>query len=201
MRARQHVNPLSLVFETYQGTQVKSEMPLEVEIGCADAQFLFQKAEVDPNKSYIGLEIREKLVDDVNQRAAREKKNVKAIFCNASLHLTTIFEKHSIDRVFINFPDPWFKSRHHKRRMINRELLEQLSKVVKKDGEVFFQSDVWDVALETLELFEEMSHLYKNQAGEWSFWKQGNPYGVRSWREENAANTGLDVWRLMYKTA
>ena len=85
--------------------------------------------------------------------------------------------------------------------MINRELLEQLSKVVKKDGEVFFQSDVWDVALETLELFEEMSHLYKNQAGEWSFWKQGNPYGVRSWREENAANTGLDVWRLMYKTA
>jgi len=188
-----------MVFEKYQGDKIKSELPLEVEIGCADAQFLFQKAERDPNKTYIGLEIREKLVDDVNQRAKLEGKNIQAVFCNASLHLTDIFGEHTIERVFINFPDPWFKSRHHKRRMVNQELLEQLSNVVKEEGEVFFQTDVWDVALETLELFEKNNHLFENQAGEWSFWKKSNPYGVQSWREENAASTGLDVWRLMYK--
>jgi tRNA G46 methylase TrmB len=70
--------------------------------------------------------------------------------------------------------------------------------VVKPGGAVLIQSDVWEVALDALEVFERLDHLFENQAGEWSFWRQGNPYGVRSWREQHCEEEGLPIWRALY---
>ena len=59
MRIRQHVNPLDAFFETFRGVKpVLDDRPVEVEIGCADAQFLFERASADPSRQYIGLYIR-----------------------------------------------------------------------------------------------------------------------------------------------
>ena len=126
MRTRQHVNPLSMAFETYRGPKRIWTSPLEVEIGCADAQFLFERAAREPERHYVGLEIRENLVADVNKKAEQLGAPVSGIFCNANHHLSSIFEEASVDRVYLNFPDPWFKKKHHKRRMINGELLENV---------------------------------------------------------------------------
>ena len=65
-------------------------------------------------------------------------------------------------------------------------------------GELFFQTDVWAIALDAMATFDS-DERFVNDSGEWSFWKQGNPYGVRSWREQNAEETGLAIWRLMYR--
>ena len=46
--------------------------------------------------------------------------------------------------------------------------------------------------------FERRDERFANQAGEWTFWRDGNPYGVRSWREQNAEETGLPIWRIRY---
>jgi tRNA (guanine-N7-)-methyltransferase len=200
VRIRQHVNPLNVSFTKFRG-ELPALLPgreVELEIGCAEARFLFERAVQDPGRTYIGLEIREQLVDWVNQEARAAALPVHAVFCHANHHLRQILPPGSIRRVYVNFPDPWFKRRHHKRRLLDVELARDIHDLLTPDGEVFFQSDVWAIALDALESFELLDHMYENRAGAWSFWKRGNPYGVRSWREAHCEHDGLPIWRLLY---
>jgi tRNA (guanine-N7-)-methyltransferase len=201
MRIRQHVNPTQLHFARFRGERPPLDGRLvELEIGCADAQFLFERAAADPSRLYVGAEIREDLTVLVNKRARREAVPVHAVFCQAQLHLKELFPQGSVERVYVNFPDPWFKRRHHERRMVDPALGEQIAHVLRPGAELFVQSDVWDIALDAMATFDA-DDRFVNQSGEWSFWKQGNPYGVRSWREQNAEETGLTIWRIMYRRA
>ena len=201
MRIRQHVNPTALHFEKFRGERPPLDgRRIEMEIGCADAQFLFERAALDPTQLYVGLEIREDLVALVNKRARAGATPVHAVFCQAQLHTKDLFPEASVDRVFVNFPDPWFKRKHHGRRMVDDVLADQIAHALRPGGELFVQTDVWDLALDGLTAFE-LDPRFVNQAGEWTFWKQGNPYGVRSWREQNAEETGLPIWRILYHRA
>ena len=200
MRIRQHVNPNLTFFEVFRGIvpPFAPGVPVEVEIGCADAQFLFERAAIDPGRLYVGLEIREDFVDIVNKRAHLAGAPVPGVFCHAQHHTAEIFGKHRAARVFVNFPDPWFKRRHRDRRMVDRELGLQIAAITAPGADIFVQTDVWDIALDALAVFEGLDAYFENRAGAWSFWKGGNPYGVRSWREQHAEETGLPVWRIMY---
>jgi tRNA (guanine-N7-)-methyltransferase len=201
VRIRQHVNPNQLHFTRFRGERPPLDGRLvELEIGCADAQFLFERAAHDPSRLYVGLEIREDLTVLVNRRARREGVPVHAVFCQAQLHTKEIFAEGSVERVYVNFPDPWFKRRHHERRMVDPVLGDQIAHVLRPGGELFVQSDVWEIALDAMGTFDA-DERFVNTAGEWSFWKQGNPYGVRSWREQNAEETGLPIWRMKYRRA
>lgn len=201
VRVRQHVNPLGLSFEEFRGAlpAIEPGREIELEIGCAEAQFLFERAAQDDSRMYLGLEIRDRLVDWVNSEARAQGLPVHAVFCNANHHLRTLFAPGSVNRVYLNFPDPWFKRRHHKRRMIDEGLIRDIHHILAPGGELFFQSDIWDLAIDTMDLVERLDHLYDNRAGSWSFWKRGNPYGARSWRETHCEQEGLPVWRLWYR--
>jgi tRNA (guanine-N7-)-methyltransferase len=202
MRIRQHVNPLDLFFETFRGQKpvIDPERELEVEIGCADAQFLFERAAQEPARQYVGLEIREDLVTWVNDKAKQTGAPVTAVFCHAQLHVRAIFSAGVASRVYVNFPDPWFKRRHHVRRMVDAVLADQIAYMLRAGGELLVQTDVWDIALDAMSSFDgDVAERFVNVAGEWTFWKSGNPYGVRSWREQNAEETGLPIWRILYR--
>ena len=56
---------------------------------------------------------------------------------------------------------------------------------------------MWDIALDAMSTFDS-DDRFANAAGEWTFWRGGNPYGARSWREQNAEATGLPIWRMRY---
>jgi len=199
MRIRQHVNPNQVHFARFRGDRPALDGRLvELEIGCADAQFLFERAALDASRQYIGLEIREDLVKQVNRRARARGAPVQAVFCQAQLHMTEIFPPGAIERVYVNFPDPWFKRRHHDRRMVDDALAEGIATVTRPGADLFVQSDVWDIALDAMSTFER-DDRFVNVAGEWTFWRDGNPYGVRSWREQNAEATGLTIWRIRYR--
>ena len=201
MRIRQHANPNMLFYERMRVTAptvIADGRAVEVEIGCADAQFLFERAAQDPTRAYVGLEIREDLVTQVNRRARAAEVPVEAVFCQAQHHIDSLFAPASVDRVYLNFPDPWFKARHHDRRMIDERLAAGIARVVRPGGEVFMQSDVWDIALDAMDELERQDHAFANKAGDWRFWRGGNPFGVRSWREQNAEETGLPIWRIYY---
>ena len=199
MRIRQHVNPNQLHFARFRGEQPPLDGRLvEVEIGCAEAQFLFERAARDPDRLYVGLEIREDLVAQVNRRARETGAPVHAVFCQAQLHMAAVFPAGSIARVYVNFPDPWFKRRHHGRRMIDNALADGIAAATRFGAELFIQTDVWEIALAAMTTFE-VDERFRNTAGEWTFWRAGNPYGVRSWREQNAEATGLTIWRIMYQ--
>ncbi len=199
-RIRLHVNPLTIGKVEFRGEPARLEpgRPVELEIGCADAQFLFERAAIDPSRHYVGVEIREDLVEVVNARARAMGAPVHVVFAHALLHLSRAVPPGSVDRVYINFPDPWFKRKHHKRRMVDDALAAAVAEVTRPGADVFIQTDVWEVALDALDAFERADDAFVNQAGEWTFWRRGNPYGVRSWREQNAEETGLPIWRLLY---
>jgi tRNA (guanine-N7-)-methyltransferase len=199
VRIRQHVNPNQAHFARFRGERPALDgRPVELEVGCADAQFLFERAALEPARQYVGLEIREDLVHLVNRRARTQRVPVHAVFCQAQLHMTEIFAPASVDRVYINFPDPWFKRRHHARRMVDAALADGIAGVARPGAEVFVQSDVWAIALDAMATFER-DERFVNLAGDWTFWRTGNPYGVRSWREQNAEDTGLAIWRILYR--
>ncbi len=199
MRIRQHVNPHQAHFSRFRGDRPPLDGRLvELEIGCADAQFLFERAALDPSRLYVGAEIREDLTLLVNRRARSLRVPVHAVFCQAQLHLTEVFPSASVERVYVNFPDPWFKRRHRERRMVDEALSAQIAHVLRPGGELFVQSDVWDIALDALATFDSDAR-FTNATDEWCFWRGGNPYGVRSWREQNAEETGLPIWRILYR--
>lgn len=199
MRIRQHVNPLGLHFEQFRGDKPPLEhgRAIEVEIGCAEAQFLFERAAQAPDRTYVGLEIREDLVRLVNRKARALDVPVYAVFCQAQLHMAEIFGAAQVDRVYLNFPDPWFKRRHQKRRIIDAALVDSIASIARAGTDVFVQSDVWEIALDAMAVFER-DERFANAAGEWSFWRAGNPYGVRSWREQHAEEHALSIWRILY---
>ena len=90
-RIRQHVNPLHVQFAEFRGAAPEAAgRPIDVEIGCAEAQFLFERAAGDPDRTYLGLEIRHELVDEVNRRAERQHLPVRAVFGHANPHLAEL---------------------------------------------------------------------------------------------------------------
>lgn len=201
MRIRQHVNPLLLRFQKERPglLTLPPGDEVEVELGCAEAQFLFERAEKQPRNVYVGLEIREELVHQVNARAQAIGAPVLGVYCHINLDLLHLFAPKSVARIFINFPDPWFKTRHHKRRLMEDDLVVGCHEILRDGGELLFQSDVWDLALDALEVIERHPDRFENLAGPWSFWKEPNPYGVRSRREQGCEEDGAPVWRIFYK--
>jgi tRNA (guanine-N7-)-methyltransferase len=199
IRVRQHVNPHRVEYRFPHAARLSlpPDRDVDVDIGCADAQFLFQRAAVDPSREYIGLEIRDEFVAVVNQRARAAGLPVRALFAHANVHVRQMFAPGSIARVYVNFPDPWFKRYQRNRRVLDGEFAHDLAVALRPGGELFFQSDVFDLALDAMAVLEE-SDRFGNRAGAWTFWKGGNPFGVTSSREDSCVARGLPIWRLWY---
>ena len=202
MRIRQHVNPLKSDFLVPRGLRIEPPpgREVEVEIGCAEAWFLFDRVRADRRRWAVGLEIRRELVEPVNARARELGLPVHAVFCHANIDLPGMFRPGTVARFFVNFPDPWFKKRHHKRRLLDEAVVSACVAALRPGGELFFQSDVWELALEAMAALEAEPRL-ANAAGPWSFWRDANPYGARSRREVACAEEGLPVWRILYRRA
>lgn len=201
VRVRQHVNPLGAAFEELRAEvpELPPGKPIEVEIGCAEAQFLFERAARDPERVYVGVELREAVVEWVNEQARAKETPVRAIFCHANHHLLDVLPAGGVSRAYVNFPDPWFKRRHHKRRMIDERLARATAALLEPGGELFVQTDIWDIALDALDVFERAEDDFENLAGPWSFWRRENPYGARSAREEDCESKGKPIWRIRYR--
>jgi tRNA (guanine-N7-)-methyltransferase len=197
-RVRHHVNPLraDLLRPRVAGLPLPAAGPVEVELGCADARFLFERAPLHPATHFIGLEIREPLVSEVNRKAiALGLDNLRAHYANITVDLDPLFGDGRLAHVFINFPDPWFKRRHHKRRLVNQDLVRLIARKLAPGGRVLFQSDVFDLALDALGSFETADAPLANMCGPWSFCR-ANPYGARSLREVRTEARGERVWRI-----
>jgi tRNA (guanine-N7-)-methyltransferase len=200
-RVRHHVNPLHAAFQSRRiaPLALPVDRPVEAEFGCADARFLFERAPHHRDTYFVGLEIRKALVDQVNEQAAATGlDNLRAVSCHINVDLPTLVPEASLTRVFVNFPDPWFKRRHQKRRLMNDELVEVLHRKIRPGGELFFQSDVFDLALDALAVLEAAPDRFANLHGPWSF-ARDNPYGAKSLREVRCEERGMRIWRLWYR--
>ena len=129
--------------------------PIHLEIGCGKGDFMVELARRNPDINYIALE-KEKdvIVIALEKAAAAGIENV--IYCNSyAENLTDFFEKNEIQRVYLNFSDPWKKSRHAKRRLTSEKFLISYREILPDDGSIFFKTDnrpLFDFSLEQFPL-------------------------------------------------
>src|SRR5262245_14470905 len=173
-RIRQHVNPLKsdlLEIADVQRVTPAAGQALDVELGAAEAHFLIDLGRADRETLYVGVEIRRELVTFTNRELARAGlENVRLVFANMSVDMPRLFAPCSVRRFFLNFPDPWFKSRQHKRRVIGPELMEEIHRALAPGGELFVQTDIFDLGLEAMSAAEGATPArFENTHASWSF--------------------------------
>lgn len=205
VRVRQHVNPLSHKYrnpiEPPDWDRVYADLthPLHLDIGSARGYFLLCMAQLQADWNFLGLEIREPLVEEANKRRDElSLSNLHYLFCNAnnSLHLLLdSLPAGILQRVSIQFPDPWFKKRHHKRRVVQPEIVTALANYLTVGGEVFIQSDVKEVAVAMCEAFNSHSAFERTS----SEWLSVNPLPVPTERENYTLSRDEPVYRALFK--
>lgn len=198
-RVRRHANPLKSQHLVIPVERISTSdgRPLEVELGSAEGEFVFARARVEPSADVVGVEIRRDMVDRV-EREARGfgLGNAKSVFANISVDLPRLFAPGSVRRFFVNFPDPWFKSRQKKRRVLGPDLAADMREALKEGGEVYVMTDIFDIALEGMAALEGAGLV--NLRGPWSFFHE-NPWRAQSRREVTCLEMGRPIWRLHYR--
>jgi len=205
---RQHVNPLSKNFNEIESIPSLMEMfddsklNLHLDIGCASGEFLFDLALANTNWNYLGIEIREKLVKTAKLKARKKEiKNLYFVFGNVNKILNEFHTKlitKNLKSISLNFPDPWFKKRHHKRRVIQPELINILSNKMQKGSLIFIKTDVKD-------LFEYMDCTIKSNFNfkkidkkDFKYSESFNPNKVQTNREKYVKDKQLYILESIY---
>ena len=127
---------------------------LWVEVGCGKGKFTAETAEANPNVLLIAVErCREAMVVAMEKAQAMELKNVFFIDMDVA-NIEDIFDRGEMDRLFINFPDPWPRKKNAKRRLTHRSFLDKYCRTVKTGGEIHFKTDNAPLFQFSLEEFE-----------------------------------------------
>ena len=204
---RQHVNPLSQFFQlplSLPSTNVlfsKSHYPIHLDVGSAKGEFLIELATKYPDWNFVGLEIREPLVTLCeNKRKKLELTNLKFLFCNVNVSLDewlSDLDYGQLKRVSIQFPDPWFKRKHFKRRVLTTNLLNSIAKSMSEDGEIFIQSDILKLIEYMTNKIDKSRYFNRRDSGDIRFIDK-NPYDVKTDRELFSLKKNLPIYRAMY---
>ena len=204
VRVRQHVNPLSNKYQTtvepidWASFYLVPTQPLHLDIGCAKGHFVSQMATQQPDWNFLGLEIRAPLVEQaLQQRDRAALRNLHFLFCNANTSLAEVLQSLPagiLQQVSIQFPDPWFKKRHQKRRVVQPELVQSLAQHLPPGGRVVLQSDVEAVAQEMCDRFAEHVAFQRSHPD----WLPASPFAAQTDRETLTLSKGLPVFRAIF---
>ena len=205
---RQHVNPLSRFFQLPLELPAPDALfsdpgkPIHLDIGSARGQFLLALAEKQPEWNHLGVEIRRPLVAAAQRdRDTRDQHNLHFLFCNANVSLQGWMEalpRDRLQRVSIQFPDPWFKKRHQKRRVLQPALLLAIAAALEPGRELFMQSDVLEL-IEPMVSLTELCGCFERPDHDARPWRGTNPLPVPTERERYVLDQGLPVYRVLYR--
>ncbi|APZ49169.1 tRNA (guanosine(46)-N7)-methyltransferase TrmB [Jeotgalibaca sp. PTS2502] len=119
----------------------EKSQPIHIEVGSGKGQFIVGMAKQNPDINYIGIERQTSVaVMALDKILESELPNVKLLNTDGGL-ISDYFEAGEVDRVYLNFSDPWPKYKHEKRRLTYRSFLENYQTILKANGEVHFKTD------------------------------------------------------------
>ena len=131
-----------------------NDKPIHIEIGMGKGKFIHEMARLHPEINYIGIEkYSSVLLRALQKMEAEPLDNLLFIRMDAE-NIAEVFAEDEVDRIYLNFSDPWPKDRHAKRRLPSKEYLARYNQFLKKDGVLEFKTDnrgLFDFALEELE--------------------------------------------------
>ncbi|HEX2734524.1 MAG TPA: tRNA (guanine-N7)-methyltransferase [Polyangiaceae bacterium] len=176
---------------------LSASKPIELEIGPGHGGFILERLVSEPNTYIMGLEVRRKwatLVDERIQALGFAPRG--RVFSEDARAALPRFTSGSLARIYVHFPDPWWKKRHSKRRVVSPEFVDQAARLLISGGDVFIQTDVPERA----GLYEELftGHAAFDPWGESARVDDPN-FGARSPRERRALADGLPFARLRFR--
>ena len=169
-----------------------NDHPLRLEVGMGKGQFIMEQARRHPEVNFIGIEMYSSVLIRALQKMEEEElPNLKFLRIDART-LPECFAQGEVDRIYLNFSDPWPKDRHAKRRLTSRQFLARYDQVLKSDGIIEFKTDNrplfdfsleeakeanWNIDLCTYDLHHEEDLMQDNIMTEYEarFSAQGNP--------------------------
>lgn len=167
-RLRHHTNPLNfqekdLVIPDWDA--LLGGPPEEADIGIGLGDFLAEYALLHPQRRLVGMEVRQAFCEEAKLRLAQQDiQNAAVLYVDATRYLARVLPPGCLQRVFISFPDPWFKKRHAKRRLVKGDFVEQLHHVMAPGSELFVQTDQEHLAQE-IPTRIQASGLFINRLG------------------------------------
>lgn len=176
----------------------KNNHPIHLEVGMGKGRFLMEMAQKHPENNYLGME----LYDSVLLRAIQKRQAMDApienlyFLCMDARMLPEIFGEKEIQKIYLNFSDPWPKARHAKRRLTSRQFLQRYAQILTPDGTVEFKTDNLDLFTFSLTEVQEagwnlLSHTYDLHGDE-----EMNRGNVMTEYEEKFSARGNPIYKL-----
>ena len=140
----------------------RPEQSLYVELGCGKGGFISQIACKHPENNYIGIDLVDPMlglakrkVEEIYQEQNRQIDNVLLTRFDIERILMILSEQDSVDRIYINFCNPWPRGKHHKKRLTHTRQLEKYRQILKEDGTIYFKTDDDNLFEESIGYFEQ----------------------------------------------
>ena len=167
------------------------EAPLMLEVGFNRGRFITELAERHPDRNVVGIEIRRRFGVRLAQMCGKagSPRNLRVIWGDAKILLPRLFATGSLSDMFVTFPDPWWKKRHIKRRLVDTRFAAEISEKLSPGGYIWVKSDVAMIAEEIKEAL-----LARPELGELvSFEQDDLPH---THRERSCIKKGLPIHRF-----
>lgn len=170
--------------------------PLEVELGFGRPHFLLERAREAPGSDVVGIEWKGKWPRAVWAKQAKgEARNVRAVHGNAWFLFGALFSPESVSAAYLNFPDPWWKAKHKKRRIVSDAFARLLATRLAPGGTLLVQTDVASLLEEYLARIEAQPGI-ENENGRGRLCPK-KPVGASSHREKRCRADGVPIFRAL----
>lgn len=175
----------------------EQDQPLHIEVGTGKGQFITEMAKANPTINYMGIEVYDSvIVIALDRLIEADLPNLKLLHVNAS-DLAKYFTKNDVDRVYLNFSDPWPKSRHEKRRLTYKDFLKSYEDILVNGGEIHFKTDNQGLFEYSLRSFSEYGLLLKYVSLD--FHKSDYEGNIMTEYEEKFSEKGSRIYRCEVK--
>ncbi len=134
--------------------------PIYIEIGMGKGKFIIDNAKKYKDINFIGIEKYDSVLAKAVQKIDEDLPNLRMLRLDA-LNIDQVFYK-EINRIYLNFSDPWPKNRHHLRRLSSRVFLEKYDQIFRDNKEIFMRTDNRDLYIYSLESFSEYGYILKD---------------------------------------
>ncbi len=174
--------------------------PVHIEIGMGKGSFLLTMAEKNPEINYIGIEryssVLLRAVEKYSGLCCEELSNIRFI-CMDAAEVEDVFAPGEIERVYLNFSDPWPKKRHARRRLTSREFFKRYDKILGEGGTVEFKTDNSELFRFSLEEVEEAGWTLAGYTWDLHADERMNMGNVMTEYEEKFSSMGNSIHKLI----
>ena len=192
-RIRNHVNPLA-IFHENEIKVFNNKRPVIMDIGSYRGEFAQGMLKnYGQERNFVFFEIRKPFYKYLKE-LFKNDENVRIFDGDAGRSLKKIIlalkeNGNEIDKIFINFPDPWFKEKHKKRRFLNEKILKEFSEVLGENSQIIFQTDQKHLFKDTIKVIKNNTNFkikkFKNSL-----------LGIQTYWEELKIKEGSKIFRM-----